>query len=268
MERGGWRGQDGEGRVERTGWREQGGEDRIERTGWKGQGGKDRIERTGWRGQGGEDRIERTGWRGQGVAVEAGLCEETPPTVEVACEVACPGDCVISSWSDWSPCSHSCAKKNTEGKQSRFRTVLALPGKGGKSCPPAPSLEEWRSCNDNLCVVFYWEVSPWGPCVPDPSFFLNRSDVGDDTTSCSAGLQTRKVTCMKINGGAVTAKRVSVGSVCPRSVLLSKQKRRWRRHDKLLSRASDTQSHLHEDQWRSCHCKTVPTSSSYITTGI
>ncbi|XP_060733030.1 thrombospondin type-1 domain-containing protein 7B [Tachysurus vachellii] len=143
----------------------------------------------------------------EGVAVEAGLCEETTPPAEVACEVACPGDCVISSWSDWSPCSHSCAKKNTEGKQSRSRTVLALPGEGGKSCPPAPSLEEWRSCNDNPCVVFYWEVSPWGPCVPDPSFFLNRSDVGDDTTSCSAGLQTRKVTCMKINGGAVTAKR-------------------------------------------------------------
>ncbi|KAF4086551.1 hypothetical protein AMELA_G00084810 [Ameiurus melas] len=78
---------------------------------------------------------------------------------------------------------------------------------GGKSCPPAPSLEEWRSCNDNPCVVFYWEASPWGPCVPDPSASLNRSDVRNDTWSCSAGFQTRKVTCMKINGGAVTAKR-------------------------------------------------------------
>ncbi|KAK3543975.1 hypothetical protein QTP70_032735, partial [Hemibagrus guttatus] len=77
----------------------------------------------------------------------------------------------------------------------------------GKSCPPAPALEEWRSCNDNPCVVFYWEVSRWSPCVTDPSFSQNRSNGSNETSSCSAGLQTRKVTCMKINGGAVTAKR-------------------------------------------------------------
>ncbi|XP_046701231.1 thrombospondin type-1 domain-containing protein 7B isoform X2 [Silurus meridionalis] len=150
----------------------------------------------------------------EGVVVEAGLCEETPPPVEVVCEVACPGDCVISSWSDWSPCSQSCAKKNTEGKQSRSRIILASPGQGGKLCPPAPSLEEWRSCNNNPCVVFYWEASPWSPCVPDPSVSLNRSDASNHTLSCSAGLQTRKVTCMKINGAAVTAKR------CPDSARL------------------------------------------------
>lgn len=57
-------------------------------------------------------------------------CEGEPPPTEVACEVACSADCVVGSWSSWSACSHSCSTKNTEGRQSRTRTVLALPGKG------------------------------------------------------------------------------------------------------------------------------------------
>ncbi|KAI4875447.1 hypothetical protein NFI96_000517 [Prochilodus magdalenae] len=63
-----------------------------------------------------------------GEPVEAELCEEDPPPAEMSCEIACPGDCVVSSWSDWSSCSHSCTNKNAEGRQSRMRTVLALPG--------------------------------------------------------------------------------------------------------------------------------------------
>ena len=65
-----------------------------------------------------------------GEPVEAELCEEDPPPSEVSCEMACPGDCVVSSWSDWSSCSHSCTNKNAEGRQSRMRTILALPGEG------------------------------------------------------------------------------------------------------------------------------------------
>lgn len=64
-------------------------------------------------------------------------CEGEPPPTEVACEVACSADCVVGSWSSWSACSHSCATKNTEGRQSRTRTVLALPGKGEATLPLA-----------------------------------------------------------------------------------------------------------------------------------
>lgn len=65
-----------------------------------------------------------------GEDVPLSQCEDDPPRSEVACEMACPGDCVVGSWSSWSPCSHSCATKTAEGRQSRTRTVLALPGKG------------------------------------------------------------------------------------------------------------------------------------------
>ena len=70
-----------------------------------------------------------------GEEVSAAHCEGDAPPAEVACEVACSADCVVGSWSPWSACSHSCATKNAEGRQSRTRTVLALPGKGkGTRC--------------------------------------------------------------------------------------------------------------------------------------
>lgn len=65
-----------------------------------------------------------------GEVVPTASCEGDPPPSEVACDLACAADCVVSCWSHWSPCSHSCATKNSEGRQSRKRTVLALPGKG------------------------------------------------------------------------------------------------------------------------------------------
>lgn len=62
-------------------------------------------------------------------------CEDDPPPTEEACDVACSADCVVGSWSSWSSCSHSCATKTAEGKQSRSRTVLAIPGKGNLKIP-------------------------------------------------------------------------------------------------------------------------------------
>lgn len=71
--------------------------------------------------------------------VPIALCVDDPPPTEVACEVACPSDCVVGSWSPWSPCSHSCTTKTAEGQQSRTRTVLAIPGTG-IAAPPLTSL--------------------------------------------------------------------------------------------------------------------------------
>lgn len=59
-------------------------------------------------------------------------CVDDPPPTEVACEVSCSADCVVGPWSSWSPCSHTCATKAPEGRQSRTRIVLAIPGKGNE----------------------------------------------------------------------------------------------------------------------------------------
>uniref|UniRef100_A0A3P8SWS5 Thrombospondin type 1 domain containing 7B n=1 Tax=Amphiprion percula TaxID=161767 RepID=A0A3P8SWS5_AMPPE len=130
-------------------------------------------------------------------------CADDPPLSEEACEVACLADCVVGSWSSWSTCSHSCATKTAEGRQSRIRSVLAIPG---KSCPAAPALEEWRACNDHSCMVFYWEASPWGPCIEDNSLDVNGTDFMNGTSTCAVGVQIRKVSCMKMNAGSVVNK--------------------------------------------------------------
>uniref|UniRef100_A0A672IR05 Thrombospondin type-1 domain-containing protein 7A n=1 Tax=Salarias fasciatus TaxID=181472 RepID=A0A672IR05_SALFA len=134
--------------------------------------------------------------------------DDPPPTVE-ACEVACSADCVVGPWSSWSPCSHSCATKTAEGRQSRTRTVLAIPGKEGKACPAGPALEEWRVCNDHPCMVFHWEALAWGPCIEDSSMDLNGTGFKNETSVCSVGLQIRKVSCIKMNSGPVISKRCS-----------------------------------------------------------
>uniref|UniRef100_A0A8C6TPE6 Thrombospondin, type I, domain containing 7Ba n=1 Tax=Neogobius melanostomus TaxID=47308 RepID=A0A8C6TPE6_9GOBI len=153
---------------------------------------------------------------GPGTVALARFCQSTPgETVatkcslppSVSCVVACPGDCVVGSWSSWSPCTHSCASKGAEARQSRTRTVLALPGKEGKACPAAPALEEWRVCNDHPCLVFYWDASPWGPCIPETAMNLNETSFWNETSACAIGVQIRKATCMKMNSGPVINKR-------------------------------------------------------------
>ncbi|XP_068186329.1 thrombospondin type-1 domain-containing protein 7B [Antennarius striatus] len=175
-----------------------------------------------WQVQQGEQCIPTNGLCGPGTAVQhancvnaegkdvpAVFCEGNPPPTEVACEVACSADCVVGSWSSWSTCSHSCATKSAEGRQSRSRTVLALPGKEGKRCPAAAALEEWRVCNDHPCMVLYWEASAWGPCIEDALIDVNRSSFLNVTSSCALGVQIRKVSCIKMNTGPVINKRCS-----------------------------------------------------------
>ncbi|MEQ2166088.1 hypothetical protein GOODEAATRI_024047 [Goodea atripinnis] len=145
-------------------------------------------------------------------------CVDDPPPTKEACNVACSADCVVGSWSSWSSCSHSCATKTAEGKQSRTRTVLAIPGKDGKACPATPALEEWRVCNDHPCTVFYWETSEWGFCTEDASAKFNETSLWNGTSSCSVGVQSRNVSCMKMNAGPVISKRYDL---CYEVVLMS-----------------------------------------------
>ncbi|MEE6489104.1 hypothetical protein FKM82_015489 [Ascaphus truei] len=146
-----------------------------------------------------------------GENVSDDLCVDEPP-VQLVCKVPCSLDCVISEWSPWSTCSHSCSTKNAEGKQSRTRCILAHPGEGGKSCPPSQALYEYRLCNGHPCSIFYWETSLWGSCSEDALVTaLNASTTRNGETTCGVGIQNRKVFCIKSNAGQVTTKR------CPES---------------------------------------------------
>ncbi|XP_054033191.1 thrombospondin type-1 domain-containing protein 7B [Dryobates pubescens] len=149
----------------------------------------------------------------KGEEVPHHLCSEVPRPDVMACEIPCATDCVISEWSPWSPCSHSCSSKNAEGSQSRSRSILALPAEGGKACPPDRALREHRACNDHPCVHFFWETSPWSSCSKDALVTaLNGTINWSGEATCGVGIQTRKVVCMKSSSGQVTPKR------CPESI--------------------------------------------------
>uniref|UniRef100_A0A8C2UC31 Thrombospondin type-1 domain-containing protein 7A n=1 Tax=Coturnix japonica TaxID=93934 RepID=A0A8C2UC31_COTJA len=144
----------------------------------------------------------------KGEEVPYHLCSELPRPDVMACEIPCATDCVLSEWSQWSPCSHSCSSKSAEGSQSRSRSILALPAEGGKACPPDRALQEHRACNDHPCVHFFWETSPWSSCSEDVLVTaLNATISWSGEAACGVGMQTRKVFCMKSGSGHVTPKR-------------------------------------------------------------
>ncbi|XP_028837445.1 thrombospondin type-1 domain-containing protein 7B isoform X3 [Denticeps clupeoides] len=142
-----------------------------------------------------------------GEEVPTEWCTRDHPAQALPCVVPCPGDCVLSDWSPWTDCPDLCSSKHSEGRQSRTRLVLALPGMGGKMCPPTPDMVQSRPCKTSACVVFYWHVSPWGPCTPDPLLSITNITNGDSHSTCGFGTQLRRVTCVKVNNGPVSPKR-------------------------------------------------------------
>uniref|UniRef100_A0A8C8WSX4 Thrombospondin type-1 domain-containing protein 7B n=1 Tax=Panthera leo TaxID=9689 RepID=A0A8C8WSX4_PANLE len=144
----------------------------------------------------------------RGEDVSGSLCPASPPPERTACEIPCRMDCVVSEWTEWSSCSQSCSNKNADGKQTRSRIILALPGEGGKPCPATQALQEYRSCNDHSCMQLYWETSPWGPCSEDTLVTALNATIGwNGEATCGVGIQTRRVFCVKSHVGQVMTKR-------------------------------------------------------------
>ena len=84
----------------------------------------------------------------------------------------CPEDCVLSSWSGWSPCSKSCSHEKWTlmsvvllggGVHTRTRSIVNSAKHGGKACAAA---EDTKPCDTVPCPV-NCELSsftPWGAC--------------------------------------------------------------------------------------------------------
>ncbi|XP_026684530.1 thrombospondin type-1 domain-containing protein 7B [Diaphorina citri] len=93
-------------------------------------------------------------------AVDNKYCDwATQPSDINNCHVACPGDCVLSSWSEWSSCLGDCS--NT---QQRTRSMLRAPSIHGAPCPHSI---QTQACHVNLtCFTYKWAVTKYSSCLP------------------------------------------------------------------------------------------------------
>jgi len=72
-----------------------------------------------------------------GKAKEDGACNAEP----------CPGDCILSDWSVWSPCSKTCGP----GQRSRQKSPVKEPSNGGNACTPANQTQDCVTVELSKC---------------------------------------------------------------------------------------------------------------------
>lgn len=136
----------------------------------------------------------------------------TEPANFSTCHIACPGDCVLSEWSDWSSCSkvstyfhysyfhslkldatnkwNSSPKECAKGEQQqRTRSLLRNKSPEGAKCPHSI---ETRDCVLNeTCFTYKWAFTPFSSCLP-----LGGSH-------CGEGITTKAVYCQRSDSRAV-----------------------------------------------------------------
>ncbi|XP_063600061.1 thrombospondin type-1 domain-containing protein 7B-like [Penaeus indicus] len=172
-----------------------------------------------------------------------------PALKERECHVPCAFDCVVGSWSAWSPCTRPCASQLQVGYTQRNTSVVAPPGPGGLSCPAPDELTQVETCRVEPCGGAAWVAGDWRPCTLPAR------------ASCGPGRQTRPLLCRDHLNNTLPAYRcggltrpsleraceVSCGTACTVTswsewspclspdpcpmdgVLVSSVQRRWRR---------------------------------------
>ncbi|XP_070565080.1 thrombospondin type-1 domain-containing protein 7A-like [Ptychodera flava] len=113
-------------------------------------------------------------------------CQIKPETSRT-CELPCPGDCVMSSWSEFSDCSEPCP---IGGIKTRSREIIRLPSADGKQCGEEV---DFVQCNREPCVplIYTTELGEWTDCKPTS---------GD----CGQGYKQRPVNCVRSDGVVVS----------------------------------------------------------------
>lgn len=98
------------------------------------------------------------------------------PSQEADCDVmeqsrrcfvkACPNDCQVTAWSEWSTCSVTETQEGCgHGSRMRSRSIIAMPSTGGSLCPDLVEFEDcFVPCEERERCHFSDEKSPWSSC--------------------------------------------------------------------------------------------------------
>uniref|UniRef100_A0A672KE66 Thrombospondin type-1 domain-containing protein 7B-like n=1 Tax=Sinocyclocheilus grahami TaxID=75366 RepID=A0A672KE66_SINGR len=130
--------------------------------------------------------------RSDGKMVELSTCKELGPSrgkLSAPCEVGCPVNCLITEWSTWSECSHTCG---SQSQMTRSRAVLQPAGEGGRPCPS--QLSQTRPCPIRPC--YSWILGDWRAC---------RVEGAD----CGEGESRREISCV-VHWGSLSGPPQSV----------------------------------------------------------
>ncbi|GAA6088520.1 thrombospondin type-1 domain-containing protein 7B isoform X1, partial [Tachysurus ichikawai] len=99
--------------------------------------------------------------RSDGKLVDLSVCEELglPQLwmLSETCRVDCPISCMLSEWTQWTECSHSCGN---QGLMSRSRRVLQNAHEEGRPCPS--QLSQTKPCPIRPC--YSWLLGVWSSC--------------------------------------------------------------------------------------------------------
>ncbi|XP_076880732.1 thrombospondin type-1 domain-containing protein 7B [Brachyhypopomus gauderio] len=123
--------------------------------------------------------------RSDGKLVELSRCKEWGPSrgrLSAPCEVSCPVDCLLTDWSPWSECSHTCG---VQSKMTHSRMVLQQAAEGGRPCPS--QLSQARACPIRPC--FSWALGEWSSCIVEGAH-------------CGEGVRERNLSCVVHWGSA------------------------------------------------------------------
>lgn len=96
------------------------------------------------------------------------------------CKTHCPGECVVSEWSEWSPCLDPTTGANIT-ERSRTRRVLRSQ-RHGKHCP-------YHLVETDVCLRHHWELGAQASCI------------ASDDSPCGAGLFGTPLYCVRDSDG-------------------------------------------------------------------